>query len=170
MNNEKVKRPFLLTGLIITLICFIALAVTSVVGIYATLLADGLSNLGKEDAILDLTIAILGISFGLVLVFSILGIVFASISMSRTRLSPQEFDNKRGMITTTIVFAIIVAVLEIIGLFSEFNVVNLIFSLALILAIVFMFIDRNKNNKLLEISRAQENQQSDSNLDNQNKF
>ena len=105
----------------------------------------------NDDPVMAMTVVILAISFVLVLIFSILGIVFSAISLSRCRLSPQEFDRKRGMVTTTIVFSIIVAILEIVGLFTEFNIFNLIFSIVLVVAIVFMFIDRSKNKKLLRM-------------------
>ncbi len=148
MSYGKVSRPFLLAGLIISLVCFCLLTISSIVGIYATLIVDVASG---DDPVMAMTVVILAISFVLVLIFSILGIVFSAISLSRCRLSPQEFDRKRGMVTTTIVFSIIVAILEIVGLFTEFNIFNLIFSIVLVVAIVFMFIDRSKNKKLLRM-------------------
>ena len=162
MNGRNNSRPLLLAGLIITLICFIVLTISSLYGIYAILIIGELSN-SLNDTGLNSALAILVVSFILVLIFTVLGIIFSSISLSRTRLPQEEFNRKRGMITTTIVFAIIIAVLEIIGLFSEFNVVNLIFSIALIVAIVFMFVGRNK-----QVKSPQENQEFQNNLNSFN--
>lgn len=156
MNNKNFNRPFLLAGLIITLISFIVLTISSFYGIYAIFILGELSN-SLNDTGLDSVMGILAISFVLVLVFAVLGIIFSSISLSRTRLSPEEFQKKRGLITTTIVFAIIIAVLEFIGLFSEFAILNLIFVILLIVAIVFMFIGRNKKFSVTEDAKELNN-------------
>ena len=162
--DNKSSRPLLLVGLIITLICFIVLTISSLYGIYATIIIGDLSN-SLNDAGLNSAVAILAISFGLILIFTVLGIIFSSIALSRTRLPQEEFNRKRGMITTTIVFAIIIAVLEIFGLLSEFNLFNLIFIIVLIVAVVLMIIGRNKKVKSL-----QENQDNQNNINNQNYF
>ena len=79
-----------------------------------------------------------------------LGVVFSAISISRWNLAPEAFDKKKGLITTTFVFSVITAVFGFISIFTAFNVLSLLLTIALILAAVFIMIDRNKNKELLE--------------------
>ena len=73
MNSRKNSRPLLLAGLIITLICFIVLTISSLYGIYAILIIGELSN-SLNDTGLNSALAILVVSFILVLIFTVLGI------------------------------------------------------------------------------------------------
>ncbi len=152
--ENKVSRPLLLTGLIIALVVFVILTISSVIAMtMIPALLEALSG-GSADALGDAMVGMMMFMFIIIAVFSILGVVFSAISISRWNLPPAEFDNKKGLITTTFVFCVIIAVLELLSLISAFDVLNLILTIVLVVAAVFIMIDRNKNKALLEKAKA----------------
>lgn len=84
-----------------------------------------------------------------------LGLIFAAVSISRCRLSAKDFAGKKGLVITTFVFNVIVAVLILIGLFSGFDVLSFIMMLVMILAAVFIMVDVARNKKYLAEELAQ---------------
>lgn len=155
--ENKVSRPFLLTGSIIALIVFVIITISSAYIAFIGSIAGGLSeSLGGATEESQLVVGTIIFVAVLLMAFSICGIVFSSISIARWRLDPEQFDKKKGIITTTFVFCVIVAVLELFGLFSQFNILDVVVLIALIVSAVFIMIDRNKNKKLLEAEKAKE--------------
>lgn len=147
--ENKVSRPLLLTGLIIALILFIALTFGSAYLALVFALFGGIAGASGSEAS-ELVLMTMVFVFILIAAFSIIGIVFASISISRWKLPPQEFDKKKGIITTTFVFCVIIAVLELFGVFETFNVAGLIAVIILMIAATFIMVDCVKNKKLLK--------------------
>ena len=152
--ENKVSRPLLLTGLIISLIVFAILTISCIVSM--TIIPALLEAMGSSEAgaLGDAMIGMLMFFFIIIAAFSILGVVFSAVSIARWNLPPTEFDKKKGLITTTFVFCVIIAVLELISLFSMFDVLNLILTIVLIVAAVFIMIDRTKNKALLEKAKT----------------
>lgn len=148
--EKQVKRPYLLSGLIVNIICFAILSISCIINIFAVAAAlSGVDVSGAEG-----TIVFVFLVYILLLAFCILGIVFSAVSITRLRLSPSEFAKKRGMIITAFVFNVIIVVLTLIGLISSFNVLSLIMALILICAAVFIMLDTLKNNKCVEEEQA----------------
>lgn len=148
--EKQVKRPYLLSGLIVNIICFAILSISCIINIFAVAAAlSGVDVSGAEG-----TIVFVFLVYILLLAFCILGIVFSAVSITRLRLSPSEFAKKRGMIITAFVFNVIIVVLTLIGLISSFNVLSLIMALILICAAVFIMLDTLRNNKYVKEEQA----------------
>lgn len=141
---QKQSRPFLLTGLILSIIAYVAIFVAYFLSIVTLL------GLAGQEALVDTAIALVIVMAILVMIFSLLGLIFAAVSISRCKLSPQEFAGKKGLIITTFVFNVIIAVFLLIGLINTFSALTLILLIVMILAAVFIMIDVAKNKKLLE--------------------
>lgn len=147
MQNKS--RPFLLTGLILSIIAYATLLISSFITVIpAFTLFSGYEVLDAAGAM----ILIVGI---VLIVFSLLGLIFAAVSISRYRLSAKDFAGKKGLVITTFVFNVIVAVLILIGLFNGFDVLSLIMMLVMILAAVFIMVDVARNKKYLAEELAQ---------------
>lgn len=140
---QKQSRPFLLTGLILSIIAYVAIFVAYLLSIVTLL------GLAGQEALVDTAIALVIVMAILVMIFSLLGLIFAAVSISRWKLSPQEFAGKKGLIITTFVFNVIIAVFLLIGLINTFSALTLILLIVMILAAVFIMIDVAKNKKLL---------------------
>lgn len=67
----------------------------------------------------------------------------------------KRFCRQKGLVITTFVFNVIVAVLILIGLFSGFDVLSFIMMLVMILAAVFIMVDVARNKKYLAEELAQ---------------
>ena len=148
--EKQVKRPYLLSGLIVNIICFAILSISGIINIFAVAAAlSGVDVSGAESMIVFVFLVYI-----LLLAFCILGIVFSAVSIARLRLSPSEFAKKRGMIITAFVFDIIIVVLILIGLISTFSVLSLIMALILICAAVFIMLDTLRNNKYVKEEQA----------------
>ena len=105
--------------------------------------------LTSGDAILNMAGFIyLGIML-LVFIFCLLGLIFSGISFTRVGMAPEKFAEKKGMPKTVIVFNFIIAVLLLIGVIQEVNVLSIIVLLALIASAILMIVDIKKNKKLL---------------------
>ena len=154
--EDKVKRPLLLTGLILALVSFAIFVIDCIIALIAV---GSIMGEGNLDPVYSATYAIMMFMMILILAFSVLGVVFSAISISRWNLAPEAFDKKKGLITTTFVFSVITAVFGFISVFTAFNVLSLLLTIALILAAVFIMIDRNKNKELLE--KAKQNAQNE---------
>lgn len=85
----------------------------------------------------------------LVFIFCLLGLIFSGISFTRVGMAPEKFAEKKGMPKTVIVFNFIIAVLLLIGVIQEVNVLAIIVLLALIASAILMIVDIKKNKKLL---------------------
>lgn len=147
MQNKS--RPFLLTGLILSIIAYAALLISSFVTLIPAF------ALFSGDEVLDAAAAMILIVGIVLIVFSLLGLIFAAVSISRYRLSAKDFAGKKGLVITTFVFNVIVAVLILIGLFNGFDVLSLIMMLVMILAAVFIMVDVARNKKYLAEELAQ---------------
>ena len=154
MENNRVSRPLLLTGLIVALIMFVLLTIGGIITMIALPAAMDAAGLGNTGSMGEAVLLISMFIMGVIAVFAILGIIFSAISISRWNLPPEEFDKKKGMITTTFVFSVIIVVLQIIGLLSEFDLLTLIETIVLLVAAIFIMIDRNKNKALLEKAKT----------------
>ncbi len=154
MENNRVSRPLLLTGLIVALIMFVLLTISGIITMIALPAAMDAAGLGDTGSMGEAVLLISMFIVGVIAVFAILGIIFSAISISRWNLPPEEFDKKKGMITTTFVFSVIIVVLQIIGLLSAFDVLTLIETIVLLVAAIFIMIDRNKNEALLEKAKT----------------
>ena len=154
MENNRVSRPLLLTGLIVALIMFVLLTIGGIITMIALPAAMDAAGLGDTGSMGEAVLLISMFIVGVIAVFAILGIIFSAISISRWNLPPEEFDKKKGMITTTFVFSVIIVVLQIIGMLSAFDVLTLIETIVLLVAAIFIMIDRNKNKALLEKAKT----------------
>ncbi len=154
--EKKISRPFLLTGLILSLVSFVLLTLSGVITIVAVLSAGQVSVAGAQMVIVTALLMSL-----LILAFAICGVVFSSISIGRWNLPAKKFDEKKGLITTTFVFAVITAVLELIGLITEFDVLTLLMLIVLIVSAVFIMIDRCKNAKYLKEAEQEEKKEAE---------
>ena len=150
---QKQSRPFLLTGLILSLLAYIAIFISYLFSIVAV------TGLLGDLAVVDTAVMLVIVMAILIMIFALLGLIFASVSISRWKLSPQEFAGKKGLIITTFVFNVIIAVLLLVSLFSTFDVFTLVLLLVMVLAAVFIMVDVAKNKKLLtETQTAQQSQ------------
>ena len=159
---KKVSRPFLLTGLILSLVSFVIYTVISFlsINILFTLLTSNYEIL-QTAAIITIGVAII------LLVLALLGIIFSSVSLARVNYTPEQFENKKGLIITSFVFNIIFCVFLVFGLVSEFNVLSLIILLVLICSSVFIMIDISKNKKHLANQIAETEKQPEIKEENQ---
>ena len=137
-------RVCLLIGLILSTICYALYTVVSLIGMFGIF-----GMLSSGDAILNMAGYIyLGIIL-LVFIFCLLGLVFSSISFTRVGMAPEKFAEKKGIPTTIIVFNFIIAVLLLIGVIQEVNVLSIFVLLALVASAILMIVDIKKNKKLL---------------------
>ena len=102
---KKVSRPFLLTGLILSLVSFVIYTVISFlsINILFTLLTSN-NEILQTAAIITIGVAII------LLVLALLGIIFSSVSLARVNYTAEQFENKKGIIITSFVFNIIFCV------------------------------------------------------------
>ena len=150
--EQQTKRPFLLAGLIINIVCFAILSILSLVLVFAAaqVLSD-LSDINASDT--GAAVFVMAI-YILILAFCVLGLVFSAVSITRVKLSPVEFNRRKGMVLTSFIFDIIIIVFTIIGLTSGFDVLSFIMALCLICAAVFIMLDYAKNPKLMAQASA----------------
>lgn len=157
--EQQTKRPFLLAGLIINIVCFAILSIGSLVLVFAA--AQVLSDINASDT--GAAVFVMAI-YILILAFCVLGLVFSAVSITRVKLSPVEFNRRKGMVLTSFIFDIIIIVFIIIGLTSGFDVLSFIMALCLICAAVFIMLDYAKNPKLMtQASATQANAPVDAN-------
>ena len=153
--EQQTKRPFLLAGLIINIVCFAILSIGSLVLVFAA--AQVLSDINVSDT--GAAVFVMAI-YILILAFCVLGLIFSAISITRVKLSPVEFNRRKGMVLTSFIFDIIIIVFTIIGLTSGFDTLSFIMALCLICAAVFIMLDYAKNPKLMaQASATQANAQ-----------
>lgn len=149
MENQ-VKRPYLLTGLIVNIVCFAVLALSSIVSIFG-IAASFDSGDAVEGALILLLFSVI-----IVLALSVVGMVFSAISIQRVKLDPEKFDKKKGFILTSFILDVVVVIFSIIGLCSgSFNVSSLLMTLALIAAAVLIMYEYVNNDKLLKQANTQ---------------
>lgn len=154
---KRVSRPFMFTGLLISLFAFIgSLALCAfLVVTYMSIAA----SIGNE--ITNLVYFIVIGAYIIIMIFALLGLIFSAVSLSRCNLSPSEFYEKKGMVIATLVFNILVAVLYLISLFTAFNFVALIMLLVFVVSSVFIIVDLAKNKKLLAKEDEEKTQKTD---------
>ncbi len=151
MNNFK--RPYMLTGLIISLLTYIGNLVVSGMGMVVT---AGLLGGFSEDPVFMFTyILTMGI-FVIIAIFSLLGIIFSGIGIARNALTPQELQNKKGLIVTVVVFNFLVSILIFISLASSFDIVSLLFAILALIGAIFIIVDLVRNKKQVEKEKQAE--------------
>lgn len=144
---EKTKRPMLLTGLILVIVGMGYFAITAFLALfYIGLILDIAQSAGGTVDISATMVTVILLVLG---ALGVLTVVLASVGISRLKLSPQEFVEKKGTITASLVITIIIAVLSIIGLTSEFSIVSLISCLVLVMGAIFTIVGLRQNKKLL---------------------
>lgn len=143
---KRVSRPFMFTGLLISLLSYLgSLAICAFLVItYLSIGASAETNF--MDSIL---IIIIGV-YAIIMIFALLGLIFSAVSLSRCNLAPTSFYEKKGIVIATLVFNILVTILFIISLFSAFNVVTLVILLLFVVSTIFIIVDLARNKKLLE--------------------
>ena len=94
MENNRVSRPLLLTGLIVALIMFVLLTIGGIITMIALPAAMDAAGLGDTGSMGEAVLLISMFIVGVIAVFAILGIIFSAISISRWNLPPEEFDKK----------------------------------------------------------------------------
>ncbi len=146
----KQKRPVLLAGLIISLLLYVGETIFSFVTMLAAIQAFTMqTGTSITDAFSD-TIGIILIGVGVItIVFSLLGLIFSAVSIPRCRLSASDFQEKKGLIVTVVVFNFIIIALALISLISKLEVASLILMLAFLVASILLIVDLSKNKKLL---------------------
>ena len=146
----KQKRPVLLAGLIISLLLYVGETIYSFVTMLAAISAlTVVTGSSVTDSIFDVA-GIIMIGAGVItIVFSLLGLIFSAVSIPRCKLSASDFQEKKGLIVTVVVFNFIIIALALISLISELNVVSLILMLAFLVASILLIVDLSKNKKLL---------------------
>lgn len=144
---EKTKRPMLLTGLILVIVGMGYFAITAFLALfYIGLILDIAQSAGGTVDISATMVTVILLVLG---ALGVLTVVLASVGISRLKLSPQEFVEKKGTITASLVITIIIAVLSIIGLTSEFSIISLISCLVLVMGAIFTIVGLRQNKKLL---------------------
>lgn len=156
---KKVSRPFLLTGLILSLVAFTAYLIYCLYAIIALVTSISIAE-GIGGDILDMTLIMTIVMMLVPAIFSLLGLIFSAVSCARINYDPQKFASKKGLVITTFVFNVIEAVLILIGLFSAFNVLSIIMLAVFVLAAVFIMVDVARNKKFLALEQAQPQQTS----------
>lgn len=147
--GKNISRPLLLTGLILSLLCYVVIAVTTAISIAAIIpLLSASSSLDPTGATTAATV-ITGLVGIIIVIFSILGLIFSAVGMSRCKLDAETFSNRKGIVITTIVFNILTIILLAVGIVSTFSIWSLIEILVLVLATIFIIVDVAKNKKYL---------------------
>lgn len=156
MNNSTIKKPLMLSGLIINIVAFAIFAISSLISLVTFIamipaISDGTADFSEGVIILMIVLLLF------MLAFSIAGIVVSSVGITRTKLEGNELANKKGVIIASFVFDCILAILILISFASGFNVLSFIILLALIAAATLIMIDLSKKSPAkLEKAEAEE--------------
>lgn len=135
--ENKIKRPLLLSGLILNLVACIFLAIICIITIIASagFLAE-VDILGAEGAL----ILILAV-YILIFLMTIAGIVLSSVSFTRLNMDEETYSKKKGVLIGCFVLDCITVIFLLIGICSIFNVENFLLMLALIAAASLIMVE-----------------------------
>lgn len=151
----EIDRKLLKTGLSISLAGFSYCLVSSIIVLFGLI---GIAIDETESINKTAWAIILGVIVVL-MIFSITGLVFASLSFKKVNLLPTEFKKQTGFIITTLVLDGITILLSIIGMTSGLDASSLIFIFALIAAFILIIIDLANNKNLIEKQKLFEERQ-----------
>lgn len=147
---KKTLRVCLLIGLILSIIIYIYLAVSS---FFAVIAMFSLIGAGGGETVTGAIVNMAGIialgALIIPLVIAVLGAIFSGVSFNRVTMQPSKFEENKGKLITVIVFNIITAAIFVYGLIQEFNVLSLLSAIALVAGVVLIAIDMKRNKKLL---------------------
>ncbi len=148
--DKQIKRPFLLTGLIVSIVVFVVTSIICFTNIF-----DIAKEISDTTALQNETVIKMLFSI-LILACSICGTVFSAISIPRINNTIEEFSRKKGFIITCFALNILVIIFSIVVLaVDKFNVLLFIMLLALVCASVFIALDFIKNEKLKYASKTE---------------
>lgn len=158
----EIDRKLLKSGLSISLAGFSYCLVSSIIVLF------GLIGLSIDEST-SINKTVWAVMLGVVVVlmiFSIVGIVFASLSFKKVNLLPTEFKKQTGFIITTLVLDGVTILVTIIGMTSGLDASSLIFVLVLITAFVLIILDLVNNKNLIEKQKLFEERQANEQNEN----
>lgn len=135
--ENKIRRPLLLSGLILNLVAYIFLAVSCIITIIATagIVAD-VDTSGAEGALI-LIFAV----YILIFLMTIAGIILSSVSFTRLNMDEETYSKKKGVLIGCFVLDCITVIFLLIGICSTFSVVSFLLMLALIAAASLIMVE-----------------------------
>lgn len=135
--ENKIKRPLLLSGLILNLVAYIFLAILCIIAIItsAGFVADAYI-LGVEGALI-LIFAV----YILIFLMTIAGIVLSSVSFTRLNMDEETYSKKKGVLIGCFVLDCITVIFLLIVICSAFYVVSFLLMLALIAAASLIMVE-----------------------------
>lgn len=151
---KRVSRPFMFTGLLISLFAYIG-SVALCAFLVITYISVAASVGNEITNIVYFIIIALSV---VIMIFALLGLIFSAISLSRCNLPASAFFEKKGMVITTLVFNILIIALYVFSLATAFNVETLIVALTFAIASALIIVDLARNKKLL-MAEDQEKEQ-----------
>ena len=135
--ENKIRRPLLLSGLILNLVAYIFLAISCIIWIIALagFVAD--ADTSGTEAALILIFAV----YILIFLMTIAGIVLSSIGFTRLNMDEETYSRKKGLLIGCFVLDCVTVIFLLIGISSAFNVVSFLLMLALIAAASLIMVE-----------------------------
>ena len=135
--ENKIKRPLLLSGLILNLVAYIFLAISCIIMIIASagFVAD--ADISGVEGALILIFAV----YILIFLMTIAGIVLSSVSFTRLNMDEETYSKKKGVLIGCFVLDCITVIFLLIGICSTFSVENFLLMLALIAAAALIMVE-----------------------------
>lgn len=147
---EKQKRPLLLAGLVCNIV---GLAVTSVIMLLGVLMIGELIELmltgTSAEAQIGIITTITTILIVALIALAVLALIFSAIGIKRTKLSPQEFAGKKGMLIASVVLTCLVTAYMLFSIITAFDVLSFLIVLTLLTGVILTIVGICQNKQLL---------------------
>ena len=150
--KKQTKRPLLLSGLVMNIVTFVILIVSSAINIFY--ISKDLGDVVESSTIINLLINILLVLVGIVT------IAFSAMCLLRTNMHEEQFHLKKGLLLTTFILTVFSFILTIVGMRTYgFDILTLFITLFLICSASFIIIEYfiNKKAYLTSQEKAEEN-------------
>ncbi len=139
--KKQTKRPLLLAGLVMNIITFIILIVSSAINIFN--ISTNLGDTVEASEIINLLIGILLVLVGIVT------IAISAMCIMRINIHEEQFHAKRGLILTTFILTVFSFILTIVGMRTYgFDILTLFITLFLICSATFIIVEYFLNKKV----------------------
>lgn len=139
--KKQTKRPLLLSGLVMNIVTFVILIISSAINIFY--ISRDLGDTVESSTIINLLINILLVLVGIVT------IAFSAMCIMRTNMHEEQFHLKRGLILTTFILTVFSFILTIVGMRTYgFDILTLFITLFLICSATFIIIEYFMNKKV----------------------
>ena len=140
--ENRVRRPLLLSGLIINLVAFLFLAINCLIFIVAS--ASLLSDLEAEA---NGGVILLFAIYFLVFFMTIAGVVLSSVGFTNLNMPREKYLAKRGKLIGLFILDCVTILFLLIGICSTFNVLNFLVMLVLIAGATLIMVEYVLSNK-----------------------